>query len=46
MDPRLPIVAAVALGTGPWLFWKGFRQLHVVRLIENTPTARIRSMAM
>jgi hypothetical protein len=39
-------MAAVALGTGPWLFWKGFRQLHVLRLIENTPTARIRSMAM
>src|SRR5258706_12461979 len=46
MNPRLPVVAAVALATGPWLFWKGFRQLHVLRLVENTPTARIRSMAM
>ena len=46
MDVRIPVVAAVALGAGPWLFWRGFRQLRTLRLIENTPTARIRSMAM
>ena len=46
MDFRIPMMAAVALGAGPWLFWKGFRQLRTLRLIENTPTARIRSMAM
>jgi hypothetical protein len=28
------------------LFWRGFRHIRVCRLIENTPTARIRSMAM
>src|SRR5262245_22396534 len=46
MDLRIPLVAVFALATGPWLFWKGFRALRVLRLIEDTPTARIRSMAM
>ena len=46
MDLNFPVVAAVALATGPWLFWKGFRKLRTLQLIENTPTARIRSMAM
>jgi len=46
MDVRFPIMAAAALGAGPWLFWQGFRRLRTLRLIENTPTARIRSMAM
>jgi hypothetical protein len=45
-DLRLPILAACALGAGPWVFWRGFRHLHTVRLIENTPTAHIRAMAM
>jgi hypothetical protein len=40
------LMAAGALGAGSWFFWKGFRALRTVRLIENTPTARIRSMAM
>ena len=31
---------------GPWMFWRGFRELRIQRLIRNTPTARIRSMAM
>lgn len=38
--------AAAATVGGPWLFWRGFRHLRLKRLIENTPTARIRSMAM
>lgn len=46
MDVRLPMVAIGALGAGSWFFWKGMRSLRLVRLIENTPTARIRSMAM
>lgn len=46
MDLRLPLVAIVALGAGSWFFWKGMRSMRIVRLIENTPTARIRSMAM
>jgi len=38
--------ATVGLFTGPWLFIRGFRELRTQRLIQNTPTARIRSMAM
>lgn len=38
--------ALLALGAGPWLAWRGFRHLRLKRLMENTPTARIRSMAM
>ena len=38
--------ASVALGAGPWLYSRGFRTLRTRRLIANTPTARIRSMAM
>ena len=36
---------AATLG-GPWLFWYGFRSMRIRRLIEATPTSRIRSMAM
>ncbi len=36
----------LALGAGPYLLWRGLRDLRLKRLIENTPTARIRSMAM
>lgn len=45
-DGEVGFWAALALGAGPWLFWQGFRHLRLKRLIENTPTARIRSMAM
>jgi hypothetical protein len=38
--------ASAALASGPWLYWRGFRTLRLRRLIANTPTARIRSMAM
>jgi hypothetical protein len=42
----LPVYAALALFGGIYLFFTGFRDLQRLRLIENTPTARIRSMAM
>jgi hypothetical protein len=40
------IFATLALAGGPALFAGGFRDFRLKRLIENTPTARIRSMAM
>ena len=43
---HLSIAATLALFGGPALFVSGFRDLRVKRLIQNTPTARIRSMAM
>ena len=43
---ELPAYATLALGAGPWLFARAFRDFSTRRLIENTPTARIRSMAM
>src|SRR5439155_7853476 len=42
----LPLSAALALGAGPWMFARAFRNLRTRRLIEDTPTAHIRSMAM
>ena len=38
--------ATAGLAVGPWLYWRGFRTLRKRQLIANTPTARIRSMAM
>jgi len=46
IDPRLPIAASIGLLAGPVMFWRGFKHMRTCRLIENTPTARIRSMAM
>jgi hypothetical protein len=46
MHLSFPVYATVALGAGPWLFIRSFRDFRTRRLIENTPTARIRSMAM
>ena len=43
---ELPFWATLALAAGPVLFWRGFRDLRMQRLIQNTPTARIRSMPM
>jgi len=42
----LPFYAALALCAGPVMFARGFSDLRTRRLIRNTPTARIRSMAM
>ncbi len=38
--------ATLAAVAGPGLFAGGFRDLRLKRLIQNTPTSRIRSMAM
>lgn len=43
--PESLFAAAAAFG-GPVLCWFGFRQMRIRQLIEHTPTARIRSMAM
>jgi E3 ubiquitin ligase len=40
------VYATLALLGGPALFAAGFRDLRLRRLIQNTPTSRIRSMAM
>ena len=39
------IGAALAAG-GPWAFYQGFKAMRVQQLIRNTPTARVRSMAI
>jgi hypothetical protein len=41
-----PVFATVSLCAGPALFFHSFRDLRTRRLMQNTPTARIRSMAM
>ena len=46
MDPRSAVIPGAALLGGAWAFWQGIRTLRTMRLIENTPTSRIRSMAM
>ena len=43
---NLSIMAGLSLLGGPVLFVQGFRDLRLERMIQNTPTARIRSMAM
>jgi len=43
---RMPFYAALAMGAGPYFFYRGFRDYQLKRLIEDTPTAHIRSMAM
>src|SRR5262245_8291653 len=43
---ELPIYATLSLCSGPLLSARSFRDLRTRRLIQNTPTARIRSMAM
>lgn len=45
-DIELRFWATAALCAGPVFFFRGFRDLRIQRLIENTPTSRIRSMAM
>ena len=42
----IPVFATLALGAGPWLLVRAFRDFRTRQLIENTPTAKIRSMAM
>ncbi len=42
----LPIFATLALVTGPVFFARAFRDFRILRLIQNTPTAKVRSMPM
>jgi hypothetical protein len=42
----LPVVALGSLFGGPVWFARSFKDLRTRRLIQNTPTARIRSLAM
>ena len=46
MAIALPFYAAAGLVAGPIWFFHGFQNLRKKRLLENTPTAKIRSMAM
>lgn len=46
MNLETGIYAGIASVAGPVLFLRGFRDFRVRRLIQNTPTARIRSMPM
>jgi hypothetical protein len=43
---QITILATLALCSGPVIFFRSFRDFTVRRLIQNTPTAHIRSMAM
>jgi hypothetical protein len=43
-DPT--IYALIGAGAGVYLFYRGFRMLQRKRLIEDTPTSKIRSAAM
>lgn len=40
------IVAAFGFGAGIYFFYKGLHELRLRRLIQNTPTSKIRSMSM
>ena len=42
----MPIVSGLALCTGALAFLHGFRSLRLQRLIRDTPTAKVRSLAM
>jgi hypothetical protein len=41
-----PAASLAALGFGTWSFARGFRSLRLQRTLQNTPTARARSLAM
>ena len=38
--------SCAGLGLGLVSFWKGFQTLQKRRLIQNTPTSKVRSLAM
>jgi len=42
----LPVGSVVAVGTGVLAFVHGFRSLRLQRVIQDTPTAKVRSLAM
>jgi hypothetical protein len=41
-----PVVSALSMGTGGWAFLHGFRALRLQQVIRNTPTAKVRSLAI
>jgi len=43
---QISLLAAFGAVAGPAFFAGGFRDLRLKRLIQNTPTSRIRSAAM
>uniref|UniRef100_A0A832I5H1 RING-type E3 ubiquitin transferase n=1 Tax=Eiseniibacteriota bacterium TaxID=2212470 RepID=A0A832I5H1_UNCEI len=45
-DPRQYVLAGAGLLAGPPMIVRGVRDLRTRQIVENTPTARIRSMAM
>jgi hypothetical protein len=46
MEGRTMAYATFALCAGPYFFYRGFRDLQLKRLLQNTPTSHIRSMSM
>jgi hypothetical protein len=46
MGLDVAVAAGIALVAGPLVFIRGFRTMRTRRLIANTPTSHIRSMAM
>ncbi|MCF7861030.1 E3 ubiquitin ligase family protein [Candidatus Woesearchaeota archaeon] len=45
-DIRIVVYSIFGLGFGAYIFWKGFGMNKEIRVIKNTPTSKIRSMAM
>jgi hypothetical protein len=45
-DPRYPLALLVGAGVGVFFFFMGFRKWRYLRLIQDTPTAKVRSMAL
>lgn len=45
-DSRWPIVLCVGAGAGVFFFTRGFAAWRHMRLVEDTPTSKIRSMAL
>jgi len=45
-DPRWPLMLSVGAGAGVFLFVRGFSAWRHMRLVQDTPTSRIRSMAL
>jgi len=45
-DLRVPLLCLAALGGGIFVFFSGFRTWRRMRLIQDTPTSAVRSMAL
>jgi len=43
---QLLLLSTAGLVAGPWLFLRAFRDFRTRRLIQNTPTSHVRSLAM